>query len=68
MNLKLSTILQILTVLLGILDQILPVVPAKYKQYVLIGTGIITVILHTISGNSNPDGTSSATHNSTIHQ
>ena len=68
MTLTVSRLLQLLTVLLGIANQMLPIVSDQYKKYVLMATGIITLILHTVAGNSNPDGTPSATHNSTMHQ
>ena len=68
MKLSTSSFAQVLTVILGFLSQILPAVPDKFKKYILAATGIITIILHLIAGNSNPDGTPSSTHNSIQHQ
>ena len=61
MPLSWSRFFQILAVLLQILNLVLPVVPPKYKPYVLTVIGIVQVILHNAAGNVNPDGTPATT-------
>lgn len=57
MKLTTSTFWQIVTILLQILNLVLPMTSGKVKIYIATVIGCITIILHNIAGNTNPDGT-----------
>ncbi len=57
MKLTTSTFWQIVTILLQILNLVLPMTSGKVKIYVATVIGCITLILHNLAGNTNPDGT-----------
>jgi len=61
MKLTTSTFLQVLALVVQGLNLTLPVVPQKYKVYVMTGIGILQLVLHNMAGNSNPDGTPAVT-------